>query len=1350
VYSLTGWSIQRREFNRREDRLRCDELNSDAIAKLRIERDRLSPLGVFTLRDGVWPMPIVESAEPAVPCDVLTLELDAPRRLVQITVKGRQSFALGLRDGKVVAVDGPKSGSTTFELRALEIDTVIFYAISPGFVRVCVNLPVEDEDREWADVPFIVKNLQLPLRELIPALDTPAKEFAEAKSRLLAGESLDEEEFRRLTGALRPGVGSANPPRPIDQVLLMREEPDADYEELIALDPIRVLLSHPKWRRVLGFGWFDNDASLVQGNTYEYRITASFPVQDIEDTVYGFHTVPSSTLLPSEFLLHDLRFRLPEPAAVERAPGTPTTGPIQISRRGMALRPRQNPLWAFIPSLDDNSLVIDFPTPVTSVVLELQAGHDLRFTGHGFGLTIGPATVPPGERPRLTFPFSVRQLRLEGTAFLFAVRLPSGLEGLRPRSVILPPVLLKDSPRPQPPVSASIRNLQEAQPAPGPDDTPPAIPAQRPALGFEVKWRPALREGVDLWPQDADAAPPLDAALFQIEHREESPLPMMSGLVADPQLASSLLRGAALNAERLATVTRGALPYGHREPLIRALADGDHATAGRLMFSALSDWQPVLPEENWTLGNRSGSAQSVQIRIHPGANVMSVFPEVPRPGNGESLDLVWADVFDFEDGGNPVVRPLPQPGTHHRYRVRAIDPIGRPSLTWTETNVLRLEKHVPPPVPAGPDLTPASTLPLPRPSGVQAKVIVKDAPGLTPEDVTLLGADDNAIVLRWGWHTDQRQQDPFATEFRVYATDKPLDAIGGTLTASTNVGLGLYDVTIQLDRPVVAGAAKDAALEAGYPFVIQSHTAGQNITATVSTRVPGPNGELNEPALGPVRLYTHLTPDLTRPPTWAARLQVLLITAATQYEAVFRNRLTLTPDHARDSIWVGVSAADDQSYVPDQLSPAETRPGNESAIVPVVCEARYQGRPDFAVPPPLDPVPVLMTAEPADRAIQFGLNLTPYLTASGLTTGDRIRPERASAAAVFAAYRLSVTNQIIANAINPRPGEADVEVTVPNPGDRAAIATALNGSSVDALDDRFVVFLAGSHPYADRLFEPVTRQAVPFGEFQEALPPVGERYVYRVRRSDAAGHLSAGGAMAAFVLRVPAMTTRPSPVLVRRVPTDPPELMRLRVGPDPFVMHLLTFHQVMPNGARPAGEGTIVRIPNLADPNPAAGIRLRAPDGTLLPPQVKSLADADVIVDADGFRDVQLTFTAAPSERVQVWACAVSRDGVPSLTGGPWGLAMPPAPLPVPALTAAAVGPQVVFAWTWPAGDHAGLEVAIERSVDGLSWRRLSPVLGDAATSYVFTATSAASAQYRIAVMSISGRKAFGVPVTVT
>jgi hypothetical protein len=1352
VYSLAGWSVQRREFSRREERQLCDELNSAAIAKLRIERERQSPLGAITLRDGVWPIPIAGSAEPPTPCDVFGVDLDQPRRRIRITVKARHAFAVGLRDGKVVAVDGPRSGGATFDLHAITIDTIAFYSIAPGSVRICVGLPVDDEERDWSDVPFIVKNLQIPVQPLMPALDSPAKEFAEGKNRLLAGETLDEDEFARLTNSLRPGVRQAGPPRPIDQVLLIREDQSGDFEEVIALDPIRVLLSHPKWRRVLGFGWFDDDPALEVGKTYEYRITGTFPAEDVTDVVYGFHTIPSQALLPAEFLLHDLRLRLPEPTAVDRAPGTPDTGAIQISRRGIQLRPRENPFWVSIPSLQDNSLVIDFPSAVTSVILELHADHALTFTAHGFGgLGTGVGAVPAGERPRLNFPFPARQIRLQGKGFLFAIRVPSGTQGLQPRSIVLPPVVLQNTPRPQPPVLATLRNLQQAAAPPGQDDTPPATPSTRPALGFEVTWRPALREGVAIWPPDADAAPPLDAALFQIEHREETLQPMMASLADDAPAPStgSARTAPRLSAARLAAIAQASLPDDRRGALALALAAGDVSTANSLLFTALSDWKPVLRDENWTVGDRAGSTSTAQIRIHPGVNVMSVFPELPRPGTGLSLDLLWADVFDFEEGGTTVQRPVPAPGTYHRYRVRSVDPIGRPSLAWTETDVLRLEKRIPPPVPPGPDETPADTLTLPRPSGVQAKAIVKNAPGLTSDDLAVLGSDDNVIVLRWGWHAGQREEDPFATEFRVYATDKPLDVIAGVLVSATAASLGVYEVVIQLERPVVADAAKDAPLDAGYPFVVYAHGAGQTITATIGTRVPAADGSLHEPSLGPVRLSTHFTPDLTRPPAWTSRIEVQPITAATEYRAVFRNRLTLTPDHPRDAIWVGVSTADAQSYVADQLDPVESRPGNESAIVPVVCEARFHGRPDFSIPPPLDPVPVMVTAEPTDRAIEFDLDLTAHLGAAGLTPGQRIRPERVSAAAVFAAYAATPGGQIVAKAIDPRSAsETDREVTVPNPSDRSAILAALNGTSLDALDDRFVVFLAGSHPYADRLFEPVTRQAVPFGALRESLPPTGERYVYRARLSDAAGHLSAGAAMAAVIVRVPSMTRPPIPVQVRRAADDAAGLLRVRVGPGAFASHVLVFHRVVSSPDPAGGEAVVVRIPNLPDLYPAGGIRVRTRDGALIAPAVKALSDADVVVDGDDFRNVQLTIGGSPGERLQVWACSVSRDGVPSILAGPWGLAMPPAPLPVPALAATRAGSQVVFAWTWPAGDREGLEVALERSVDGIVWHRFSKVLGGEQVSYIYTLRAAANQQYRIAVMTAGGRSAFGEPIT--
>ena len=158
----------------------------------------------------------------------------------------------------------------------------------------------------------------------------------------------------------------------------MREEPDADAEEVRALDPIRVLLAHPTWRRALGFALFDDDPSLVPGQAYEYRISATFPDEDVRDPNHGFATVPSGTLLPTDFTLDGVRLRLPRPAAVALTPGTPEDGAVRFTRRGIPLDPQREEFW-LTPSLDDWSLVVDLPAPVESVVLELAAGHDLVF-----------------------------------------------------------------------------------------------------------------------------------------------------------------------------------------------------------------------------------------------------------------------------------------------------------------------------------------------------------------------------------------------------------------------------------------------------------------------------------------------------------------------------------------------------------------------------------------------------------------------------------------------------------------------------------------------------------------------------------------------------------------------------------------------------------------------------------------------------------------------------------------------------------------------------------------------------------------------------------------------------------
>ena len=826
-------------------------------------------------------------------------------------------------------------------------------------------------------------------------------------------------------------------------------------------------------------------------------------------------------------------------------------------------------------------------------------------------------------------------------------------------------------------------------------------------LGFQVRWRPTLQGGLKYWVTGKAGAAPLEATIFQVEQR---------------QLPSTV-------------------------------------------------WRPVLSDDNMMLGNREQSAPNTAVL--PGVDLLRLYPESRPATPGVGLDLTWMDTFEPAEVRNALVeslgllgqaRNVPPPGTEHQYRVRAVDPVGRPSLTPTESNVLRLEKHVPPPQPVSSSETPADQFPLPAPTGVQTRVLVRGAPDLTPADQALLATGDNAIILRWGWHGQQRYQDPFAREFRVYFAARPLDAVHGTLTAVTTVMPGRYQATLQLERAVLANAAIRTYLHAGYPFFITGHTAGATITASIEARVPQ-GGVLPVPKQGPIRLALPLTPPLTRPAAWTERVEVQSIGPQQQYQAVLFNRLTITPSHPRDAVWVGVSAADDQPYVQDQRAPLDNRPGNESAIVALRCEATYQGRPAFHVPPPLQPVPVLVAPEPGGRPLVFSLNLAAspvYLAGTGLSAGTLVRPERAAAESVFGAYRVTPDGRIMARVLDPRkPGDTDQELLhvaargePENPADRASVLAALRSGRPDRLADHYVVFLAGAHAYRDRLFTRCQEDPLPLGPFLETLPPRGGRYAYRFRLADAAGNVSAGSALAKVIVRVPSLTPSAAPERLMAESSDPSGTLRLRVVEDAELTHVLAFSQPVSNGSGPVEAAELLRVPNRADlyPSPSdpsgsglAGLWLRAPDGAVLDPSlVKSLADADVTMGSDGTRRLSLTFSGSSGGRVRVWSCTLTRDGIPSLLGGPWSLAFPRPPIAEPVLSVSGGASTPVFHWTWPSPPEADWTIHLERSQSGKSWLRCSPTL-DAAQHTQYPATGSYSPpsghwRYRLVVRAVDGR----------
>ena len=1121
----------------------------------------------------------------------------------------------------------------------------------------------------------VIAQLQLPLHEFNPALASDAAELNEARKRLAPGETIDPARFKQLADILRVAMRGPGR-RPIDNVLLMQGESD-NPEQMFALDPLRTLLVSPQWRRIMGLAYLDRDSALTPGASYDYRITGLFPLSEQSGQLYGFHTIPPGTQLPALFSLRDCRIQLPQPVTVALAPAIAPSGQAWTTRTGISLAKRNALPWLGF-GIDSFSISIEFAQPVPVVILELDKGHQLQFSaGHPGGVVIAQGAVPAADRPRLAFPAPITQLNLSGTGFLFAVRVPGDeSDQLAALSVVLGGVRFQETPHIPAPLELNLANLQT------PENTlQTAAHKIRPvhALGMNVTWRPAAAGGLPFWPADLGPPAPLDAAMFELERHIE--------------------------------------PAG---PFTPVLTGKDNSMVG-------SRDEPI-PDRT----------------IVPGGDLMEIYPEDSIPVHGSDL-FRYEDVFRAPTDEDPAARNAPPPGTILKYRIRTIDVIGRPSADWRESNPARLEKHDPPPLPGAYDALPADELTTPAPTGVYARILVKGASDLTPAESALLGASDNAILMRWGWRDQQRRQDPFTTQFRVYLAPQ-FDVLPARITSVTaDATPGDWRLVLTLSNSLPPKAATGLALQAGYPFFIVEHTTGTAVTMLVRTRIPDANGNFRQPTLGPVEVPLKLQPILTRPQNWQERFvfetghAFTPVAAAEQYEAVIRDRLLLTPEHPKDAIWIGVTAADGQSYIDDKFptpGPDGPLPGNESPVVALLAEARRAFRPDFQPPPPAGPVPRILAPEPLTSTIRFPLDLTPYLT--GLTAGELTQPERTSVSALFAALAIE-NNQLVATVVNRRtPSETNHPIQLANPSDQAAVIAAVQAGSSDQLEDRLAVAVAARHAYADRLFQSATPKAVPFGSFDESLPPTEERYLYRVRRADTIGRLSAAAAFAKVIVRVLSLAPGPLPQRAAAQPNDPASRQRIRIPSDPRLTHLLVFQNPVIDG--PAGEARLLRVPNRADLAPGAAIRLRLTDGSLIEPRIEPLGP---LTDAEGWIK-SADATGAPG-KVAIWACTLTADGIPSAPGGPWRVTIPKPPLARPVLHVTAAPPKLNFTWTLP--DPLITASWLEVSTDGTLWERASAAR-KAPDAQASLTPGAAQRQYRAVGSSQDGRLAASDPVT--
>ena len=721
------------------------------------------------------------------------------------------------------------------------------------------------------------------------------------------------------------------------------------------------------------------------------------------------------------------------------------------------------------------------------------------------------------------------------------------------------------------------------------------------------------------------------------------------------------------------------------------------------------EFEPIDDKDARTLAFGSRGAAAEPPPLGAGADLELAFPE-NAPAQAPVPAYMSLDDVLVKAGGEG-----PPPGSLHQYRIFSLDALGRRSATPLDGSVVRLEKRQPPPQPVGPPRDPDAVVP----AGVRARVLQALDPDLPAADRTLLGTSRNAVVLEWGWTDAERDSDPHATEFRVYWQPLAPDVVEGSVTGPPALNGNLFELPATLDRPLAQDvmAGRYVSLP-DYPFRIVSHTAGQAIVLRVARSALEP---LRTPAPADFTFRPTLDGSEQRPPAWAERSAVVPITAAESYRHVFRDRLTVDAAHPRARVWVGVSAADAQSYVDDVLPPAAAnggRVGNESAIATSDATARFLGRPQFVVPPPLPAVPEVVVDEPAGDGVLALVDLPALLPAVTIPAGHRVQLDRIALDEVVGCMRANANGTIGATF----PGGATSSYTLANPTDQADLIEQIRSGTPARVENRFLldfVLRFGAQ------LEPVWLEALPapvaFGPLTDTLPPKAGRFVHRIRIADQAGHLSAGAAIAPRVVRVPSLRS-PSP------PELTTALVAGRVRVEARVRDVFDVAWVLlfavdedandPSNGNLSGAAQLLRLPNARDRYPDDGLRLRLADATLLAPSSVLEAGDGTVEPPD--RILATTLEAAPDRRIALWAVTMTRDGITSRYSGPHVVTTGPPPLVVPALTIKrSAGTDTA---RWPAPDPPAL-VALERSHDGgRSFEQVSPWLAAGVGEYTLPA----------------------------
>ncbi len=636
---------------------------------------------------------------------------------------------------------------------------------------------------------------------------------------------------------------------------------------------------------------------------------------------------------------------------------------------------------------------------------------------------------------------------------------------------------------------------------------------------------------------------------------------------------------------------------------------------------------------------------------------------------------------------------------------------------WSSPAFVRVLDQTPPPAPfclldpqPGPGVPAAQIATLP----LCARYLESGDPDLTPSDQALIAAHSGPVTLvEWNWLPEQQAVAPDTKEFRVYLHPRfrseqvtissigvPTDtAVSVTLSGSPSFNAIGGELTWH-GRSFLVGAQSGAAL------------------SLVPNRIGRADGsvELVVPSTG----LAQIVEGTRDPKRWQDRIHVepLKSPPASYYRAVIPGeKLSATAIEPLATAWIGVTAVDNKTYIPDdpaRTGPLANRMGNESPLA-----MRQQIHAVHRAPPPAGPIP--STPQFATRADFFGRSRCRV-------TFPVMAPAR------YHVWR-AVESSILATDLTARKARRGIyqanDPFAEDPGFSAWLASEFPAVTTSALvadplsdaarevweawssrfharaimTDSLLQTIAGRAPN-ESAFAQLTREPLSTGAYDDEFDGrISGRYVYRMQAvfpNGLRGPLSA----ASLPVRLHDVLPPRSPVISRITLADRAATVSWTTSPDADIEHYEVY------SAR--------RDPAVTTLDPRRMTRV----GGNLPPGQTSITDSGLVPTYDYVYVV--VAVDACNNRSQL---SEPRSARAIGTSGP----------PPPVLTAMRVADGIDLAWT---GAEEGSQAMVERKVDGQTdFARITAWLEPGVATFRDRIQSDLAVDYRIKLLDAGGNQ---------